>query len=147
MTKLRLVREGNMTNPGPGKNKGWFKSNLAVIPTAMRAQPTHPKGGLSVPVVWIHTSFVHPNSQDALRDHRYYPFRPSSTQGAPSYPLDGRSIPTALPTAGRSPATTPCGPSWTGGLSISQLHTAYMMTFRPIIVHAGRLVGRGPVYS
>ena len=95
----------------------------------------------------------------------------SSIQGSPPSPLDDHSMPKGknhplFPKTGwKSPlgkntpsvrdTTTPanrpasCPPScWTGGgLSIKQLDEFYRMTFRPIKVHKGRIVGRGPVYS
>lgn len=151
MVSLRLVREASTMNPGPGKKKGWFKSNLVARGQAAPTKPTIlPKEGLSCPVVWIHTSFVHPHSQDAP-DHHYLP----NTLATSRYRTP-RPSPTTLPsnspcstntTTGR-PAAPPCGtPSVMGGLSISQLNHAYRMTLRPIIVHKGKLVGRGPVYS
>ena len=72
----------------------------------------------------------------------------SSTQGSPPSPLDDHSTPSV--SAIQPAATSSLGPPsrWTGGgLSIKQLDEFYRMTFRPIIVHKGKIVGRGPVYS
>jgi hypothetical protein len=147
MTTLRLVREARTMNPSPGK-KEWFKRNPAVgNMAAVRAPSTRPKGGLSVPVVWIHTSFVHPTTQDT-HAHRIIStqknFRgrlpPFSVPG--SYTLNQQHKPQ---NAGSSPSVSQqwafCGPS------ISELNHKYRMTFRPIIVRHGRLAGWGPTYE
>lgn len=138
-------------NSRPGKERG-LKSRQAVgSPTATKLKTTHPQGGLSVPNV-SNTSFIRPTTQDAFRDHHYYPFRQSSTQGSPPSPLDCRSCSHSVSEyGGKSPPVLPAvRPPFCwhdGGLSIAQLHNAYLLTFRPIIVHKGKVVGRGPVWS